>query len=366
MKTEYLTSENAIATSIEELRERFPRTQDLYREVCVLLFFRHGITPTVNKLYQLVRKGSMSAPTEALNKFWSTLRERSRVTVEHADLPDELQVAAGEMVAALWKSAQTRSWDALAELRVQSAAAVDVAKAAEALAQNAQAATLAELEEARGKLRANEEKIDQLRQELAAAAATNTSMEVRLDDLRRQLAEALSRSDQQSAAHLAERERLAERTQLAEQRFTEMEKRALVDMDRERTVSAKLRKAIEEERTLHAGKLDQLRAEQAAAQETIGQLQGQLYAAQTAVTALAQERENARGEAQALRTQLETAIRTAASESARAEQLNCEIDRLRNRGDKPRTAASRTAKGAQITSFRRKARLPLPPSRRQK
>lgn len=176
MKTENLTSENAIAASIEELRERFPRTQDLYREVCVLLFFRHGITPTVNKLYQLVRKGSMSAPTEALNKFWSTLRERSRVTVEHADLPDELQAAAGEMVAALWKSAQTKSWDALAELRVESAAAVDVAKSAEALARSAQAATLAELEEARRKLRANEEQIDQLRQELAAAAATNTSM----------------------------------------------------------------------------------------------------------------------------------------------------------------------------------------------
>lgn len=69
MKTEELSSENAIVASVAELRERFPRTQDLYREVCVLLFFRHGITPTANKLYQLVRKGSMSAPTEALNHF---------------------------------------------------------------------------------------------------------------------------------------------------------------------------------------------------------------------------------------------------------------------------------------------------------
>jgi len=59
MKTEELSTESAIAVSVAELRERFPRTQDLYREVCVLLFFRHGITPTANKLYQLVRKGSM-------------------------------------------------------------------------------------------------------------------------------------------------------------------------------------------------------------------------------------------------------------------------------------------------------------------
>jgi chromosome segregation ATPase len=366
MKTDGLNSENSIAASVEELRERFPRTQDLYREVCVLLFFRYGITPTVNKLYQLVRKGSMSAPTEALNKFWSTLRERARVTVEHADLPDELQAAAGEMVAALWKSAQTRSWDALAELRLESAAAVDAAKAAEALARNAQTETLAKLEEAREKLRAHEEKIDQLRQELAAAAAPNTSMEARIDDLRRQVAEALTRADQQNAAHLAERERLAERTQLAEQRFAEMEKRALADMDRERTVSARLRKALEEERTVHAQKLDHVHAEQAAAQEAIGQLQGQLYAAQTALTTLTREREHARGEAQALRTHLETAIRTAASESARAEQLNYELNRLRDRGGTPQTVASRKAKGAQIPKFRRKARIPLRPGRRQK
>ncbi len=83
MNTEENASENAIAASVAELREQFPRTQDLYREVCVLLFFRHGITPTANKLYQLVRKGSMSAPTEALSQFWKTLREHSRVTIEH-------------------------------------------------------------------------------------------------------------------------------------------------------------------------------------------------------------------------------------------------------------------------------------------
>jgi hypothetical protein len=105
MTTEELSSDSTIAASVAELRERFPRTQDLYREVCVLLFFRHGVTPTANKLYQLVRKGSMSAPTEALNRFWKTLRERSRVTIEHSDLPDELRAAAGDLVATLWTSA---------------------------------------------------------------------------------------------------------------------------------------------------------------------------------------------------------------------------------------------------------------------
>jgi hypothetical protein len=80
---------------IDRLREQFPHTQDLYREVCVLLFFRYGIIPTANKLYQLVRKGSMTAPAEALNKFWEDLREKSRVRIEHPDLPDSLKTAPG-------------------------------------------------------------------------------------------------------------------------------------------------------------------------------------------------------------------------------------------------------------------------------
>ena len=63
--------DHQIALEIERLRGQFTETQELYREVCVLLFFRHGITPTANRLYQLVRKGSMSAPAEALRAFWA-------------------------------------------------------------------------------------------------------------------------------------------------------------------------------------------------------------------------------------------------------------------------------------------------------
>ena len=69
------TTEKRLLAEIEALRLQYPDTQDLYREVCVILFFRHGITPTANKLYQLVRKGSMSAPADALNRFWEMLRE---------------------------------------------------------------------------------------------------------------------------------------------------------------------------------------------------------------------------------------------------------------------------------------------------
>src|SRR5215217_6554522 len=86
-----LTVENQLLNDVEALRLRYPNTQELYREVCTVMFFRYGMTPTANRLYQLVRKGSMSAPAEALAKFWSQLRERSRVTIEGPDLPEALR-----------------------------------------------------------------------------------------------------------------------------------------------------------------------------------------------------------------------------------------------------------------------------------
>lgn len=112
-----MSTEAEIIAEIEALKAHDLDTQDLYREVCTILFFRYGITPTANKLYQFVRKGSMSAPAEALARFWSDLREKSRVRIEHPDLPEGLKVAAGELVASLWSQAQTSAQDGLVIFR---------------------------------------------------------------------------------------------------------------------------------------------------------------------------------------------------------------------------------------------------------
>ncbi|WP_338911161.1 DNA-binding protein [Mycetohabitans rhizoxinica] len=79
-------------------RDRCADTRALYREVCALLFFRYGVTPTANKLYSLVRKGSMATPADVLNRFWQDLRERTRVKIDHTDLPDAVKQVAAEAV----------------------------------------------------------------------------------------------------------------------------------------------------------------------------------------------------------------------------------------------------------------------------
>lgn len=37
-----MTDEARLQADIEALRPKFPDTQDLYREVCTILFFRYG------------------------------------------------------------------------------------------------------------------------------------------------------------------------------------------------------------------------------------------------------------------------------------------------------------------------------------
>jgi hypothetical protein len=101
-----IVNEQQLQIEIEKLKIQFPDTKDIYREVCILLLFRYGITPTANKLYQYVRRGSMSAPAEALNKFWLELRDKSRIRIERNDIPETISLAAGDFVATLWSEAQ--------------------------------------------------------------------------------------------------------------------------------------------------------------------------------------------------------------------------------------------------------------------
>jgi hypothetical protein len=114
-----------IAAEIDQLRARCENTRELYREVCALLFFRYGITPTANRLYQYVRKGSMGTPAEVLANFWRDLRERTRVRIDRPDLPEELREAAGDLVHSLWARAQDQAERSFGSRRAQTDAQVD-------------------------------------------------------------------------------------------------------------------------------------------------------------------------------------------------------------------------------------------------
>ncbi len=334
-----LTNEKPLLADIDRLREQFLQTQDLYREVCVLLFFRYGITPTANKLYQLVRKGSMSAPAEALNKFWEDLRDKSRVRIEHPDLPDALKTAAGELTATLWATAQGEANESLASFRSEAQAAVVEAKV-----------VLAEVEIDREAIRLaftkTQQALDQanirlgtLDQQLTAVGATNAALEAQLQQAKTDNDAHQQRLADARRDFTAELDKLRATAQLADERFRVAETRALLEIDRERTATAKLRKELDCARVSANQAADRHRSEIATLQGKVGDLRQKTGILEGNLQAVTANRDLALGELKAAQaqladavTQLSVARSEAQTSRQQAEQAQQLIAQLRETG----------------------------------
>jgi chromosome segregation ATPase len=240
------------------------------------------------------------------------------------------------------------------QLRAEAASVAESARNAETEARSAEAAARGELERTCERLREAEGLIGQLRQELAAAAATNTGTLNRLEDARQLLAQNQEMLARERDEHATEREKLGERTRLAEQRFADMEKRALLEIDRERTASAKVQKTLESERTEHVKSIDRLRRECNTFQVEVGRLREQVGALQNATTAFKDERDRALGRLQETRAQLEATIRQAAGDAARAEHVGAELKRLRTAATQQPAASAASARRTTTVKHRRR------------
>ena len=242
-------SDHHLQPEIDGLRSKHPETQDLYREVCVLLFFRYGITPTANKLYQLVKKGSMSAPAEALNRFWENLRDKSRIRIEHPDLPQSLQDAAGEMVGALWQQAQSVSERGYQQLRDDASAASLQAQAKASQAEDLAAITEKRLNAAQSQLQSLADNLVDLKSALARTQGESSALQAQITagiEQRRELQES-HKLNQQS--WLAELEQQRRASVVAQENSAADMRRVLLDIDRERLAGARLQKELAQTRS---------------------------------------------------------------------------------------------------------------------
>lgn len=267
-----ISDEHELKADIDRLRASFPKTQDLYREVCALMFFRYGIAPTTNKLYQLVRKGSMSAPAEALNRFWEDLREKSRVRIEHPDLPEDLKAAAAEMTMALWSSAQSLAQESLAILKQDAQSAVAEAEALKIKAESDRDIAIQSLEQSRQVHHDGLQRISELEQILASLNATVALQESQLQQARQDQLLREENLDNARREFADELEKIRESAAMAEARYQAAEKRALLDIDRERTNASRLQKELVAARALLDKKSEDHRDEVAALNHQIGGL----------------------------------------------------------------------------------------------
>ncbi|MCY0852847.1 DNA-binding protein [Cupriavidus sp. D39] len=307
-----------LAADVATLRAQFPDTRALYREVCALLFFRYGITPTANKLYGLVRKGSMGTPTEVLAQFWQDLRDKMHVTIAHPELPDALKAIAANAVQSIWQAANEAAAGELAALRAEARlqaseaqAQRDQARAAVVVAEQETAAVQADFDAAQQARAALQGELEAERQAHAAARARHEEGVRQVEALERQLLELRTQFS-------AELERTREQVAVAQERASATERRALREIDQERTLRQKGEQALADLRA-------ELAAVQARAQDAAvagAEARARLQAERDTLSRQLAETEQALGRGQAaqdgLRAQLETAVRRAERADAQA------------------------------------------------
>jgi chromosome segregation ATPase len=311
--SDVLPDEVRLTAEIDRLKAEFPKTRELYREVCALLFFRFGITPTANRLYQLVKRGSMSTPTQVLGEFWVELREKSRLRIEHPDLPAELQAAAGELVARLWAKSATSAQAALEALRTDAEAEKAGARNEVALLQAELVRTETALEQRTAALLAAQVRIHELEQAQAAGDATRRALEAEIARLQDEIGARDRALVQARSDFSVELDKLRSSTELAEERLRAAEKRALLEIERERGVSARSQKELEaaarraeQSEARHREEIQALQVQLGDARHRAGVVEGNLEALRSSNAAYVRELD-------ALRLQLATA---AANQSA--------------------------------------------------
>lgn len=269
-----------LETDIEALRERVFDTQELYREVCTLLFFRYGETPTANKLYQLVRKGSMSAPAKALRDFWIDVRDKTRVDVGQPDLPSEVATAAGDMVARLWQVAREAAQLGLQSFQQDAQHEVDTARqTVEAMTRQRDAA-LEVAREAAESMTAEKQRTADLEAHLVREQAANTMLREELARARNEAATAATALADARRDFSNELEKLRISLAQNEQRLVAAEKRALMEIEGERASAARARKDLTAANERLAGAETAHRAERDGLRDELATLKAQLAASQ--------------------------------------------------------------------------------------
>jgi chromosome segregation ATPase len=291
MATLPLEIEQTIRAEITPLAERFTNTRELYREVCVLLFFRHGITPTANLLYQLVRRGSMSTPAQALQSFWGNLREKSRQRISHPDLPSELQDVTGALAAAVWDKANALAAQNLEAFKAEAQSAAEDASRQVVAITGELEASRGEIVLAKEAIAERDQRVSDAEKSLSAAHATIASLERQLSEQASLMKVANAELERARKDFSEELDKMRRDLALAEERLSRDHARMLKEIDSERQVTAGLRDELEAARTHNRQSDESWRTALEKAHRALGDmreksgaLEGKLHAAEASLT----------------------------------------------------------------------------------
>jgi len=338
-----MSTETEIQTEVDSLKTRFPDTKALYREVCALLFFRHGIIPTASKLYQFVRKGSMSAPADALNKFWEDLRSKARVEIDHPDLPPAIKDAAATAIAALWSQASAAAREELRVVRDDASAELVAAKADLQAAHGRQVTLQEEIELVRSQLAAANAAAELIRAELEAERRGHAATAARNQELQRQTSELHGTHEATRQAFTEELEKARTAVSGAADRAAAAERRALLEVDDQRQARKAAEQQLEQQRAIATQAAAKAQERALADAEEAGRLRGQLGTLEQANRNLSDAHAAIESQLNALRGELSEAQQDRIRYRTEAETAMAMLERL-SPAAAPDTPPARAAK----------------------
>jgi len=323
-----MSTETEIQSEVESLKARFSDTKALYREVCALLFFRHGITPTASKLYQYARRGSMSAPADALAKFWEELRAKARIEIDHPDLPEGLKVAAADAIAEIWRQASAAARAELAEVRIEARADVTRAETDLASCRRAAEEAAAQVEGLRQEIRRLEELARSTSTELEAERRAHAGTAAQMLELQRHHDELIGRQDAMRAAFSADLAKAQGAVEGANTRADAAERRALLEIDEDRQARAKAEKQLEALRVQAAKDNARHREVELEQADTLGRLRAQFDAAQVSIRELSAARLQLADQLEATSRELTEVSQRAVANKAEADTMRSMLERM--------------------------------------
>lgn len=323
-----MSAETEILSEVEALKAKVGDTRALYREVCALLFFRFGITPTANKLYQYVRRGSMNVPTEEVGKFWDDLRHRARVDIQHPGLPDPIKAVAAEAIAALWSQATEAARGELAAARLEFQQEAEQARAGRDAAEQAIAGMHAAAQQHRVDMEGILADIQATRAELEAERRAHAGTQARVEQMQSQLEEAGRQQQALQDGFAAELAKTRDAVEAANERASGAERRALKEIEQERQARARADSSAEAARQ----KLSEVEAaarEQAVQNAAkVTRLEIDANQAKLALDAAVKARDGLRQQVAELRQQLAGSQQAASRHQAEAKTLQALVERL--------------------------------------
>ncbi len=145
-----------------------------------------------------------------LNKFWENLRDKSRVTISHPDLPDELKDAAGALAVTLWKTAMGQATKSLEAFRHETQIALNEAAAARQVATAERDKAIDSFQSVSGKLAAMSIEIAVLREDASALVASKLAVEAQLLEAKDAIVAQYERFDLARRQHNVELDKLRE------------------------------------------------------------------------------------------------------------------------------------------------------------